>query len=297
MPPTGELLPRFLEFQARHRGLSDGSLRHHRKHLSEFLEFAGTRNKQMTALEVADLDGYAEEVAGRGKGRVYLGQRLSTLRSFLRYLYHEEWLERDLSAFVCGPRVYRDSDLPPHFQWKELEQLVASVKGDEPLALRDRAMLALLTVYGLRSSEVAGIKVDHIDWKHETLRIPVRKTGHPLVLPLLPVVAAILQQYLLKGRSSSGEESFLLTSDGRPIPSGAWVTGRLHVLVSQAGLKGGRGCHAIRRAVGTRLIELGWSVVAVAEILGHRSLSSTQIYLRLSMELLRDVADNYGETL
>jgi site-specific recombinase XerD len=67
--------------------------------------------------------------------------------------------------------------------------------------------------------------------------------------------------------------------------------------VERAGLRGSRGAHAIRRAVGTRLVEQGFGIGAVAQVLGHQRLSSTRVYLRLSMELLRDVAENYGQLL
>ena len=75
------------------------------------------------------------------------------------------------------------------------------------------------------------------------------------------------------------------------------VTERIHVLVAQAELKGGRGVHAIRRAVGTRLVEQGLGLAEVACILGHSSPDSSRVYLRLSLELLRNVAIGYGELL
>ena len=75
------------------------------------------------------------------------------------------------------------------------------------------------------------------------------------------------------------------------------VTERLYVLIRRAGLPGGRSSHSLRRAVGTRLVELGWSLAQVGQVLGHTTQRSTLLYLRLSVDLLRDVANNYGDLL
>jgi site-specific recombinase XerD len=89
----------------------------------------------------------------------------------------------------------------------------------------------------------------------------------------------------------------MLSRNGKPLIRGKEITGRLHKLVAQAGLKGDRGCHALRRAVGTHLVEQGCSLDHVALILGHTRMESAQVYLRLSIESLREVADNFGDML
>jgi site-specific recombinase XerD len=122
--------------------------------------------------------------------------------------------------------------------------------------------------------------------------------GDPLVLPLLPVVEIALYDYITKGRPpGSPFRELMLSKKGQPMKQGQVLTGRLHHLVAQAGLKGGRGCHALRRAVGTHLVEQGCALEHVALILGHKKMGSAKVYLRLSMESLREVAENYGEVL
>jgi len=170
------------------------------------------------------------------------------------------------------------------------------VTGEDPLSLRDLAMLALLCCYGLRSQEVAGLTLDSIDWAHQRLQIPLRKNDRPLLLPLVEAVKIALQRYLKTGRPVTTHRQIFISRWGTPLRS-AEISRRLRALTKRAGLPGERGAHAIRRAVGTRLVEEGWGLAEVAQILGHGSLDSPRVYLRLSTKLLQDVALNYAELL
>jgi site-specific recombinase XerD len=224
--------------------------------------------------------------------------RGTSLRGFFSFLFAEGWLEEDLSAFVETPLIYRDASVPPHFTWKGIELLLASIRGETPLALRDRAMLILLCAYGLRGREVAQLTLEDIDWEHRLLKVR-RKGGKVTTLPLMPVVEGTLSEYLTKSRPADAPyREILLTKYGLPFRQGCQtVRARLQTLVARAGLKRGRGVHAIRRAVGTRLVEQGWGAGAVAKIFDHESPDTVRIYLRLSLESLRDVAENYGNLL
>ncbi len=298
LPPSRELLAAYLSFIVKHRGLSQSAYRQNRKALQEFLDYLENRTISLKGVQVKDLDDFIRKAAALYMSKSYLKTRTTAIRGFFRYLFGEGWLSRDLSRAVESPRIYRDATVPPHFTWEELGQLLASIKGEDPFALRDRAMLGLLCVYGLRSEEVVSLTLDDIDWTHKVLRIQNRKNGSSLALPLLPVVEAVLSQYIRKGRPSHVVfREVLLNRYEQPIKNGNSLSRRLHILTERAGLEGGRGCHAIRRAVGTHLVEQGCGLANVALILGHKSFQSVQVYLRLSRELLRDVADNYGEML
>lgn len=293
-----QLVRDYLAFLMEHRGLGASSHRQNRKALSEFIGFLEATARPLETLSVRDLDQFLLSTAELGLGKVHLGIRVGAVRGFLRYLHGEGWLAEDLAFFVDGPRIYRESKVPAHFTWDELHQLIRSVCGDSPTALRDRSLLVLLCVYGLRSQEVARLAVDDIDWVHGSVQIQDRKMGTPLVLPLVPVVREVLDSYIQRARpADSAHRALLLSVRGKPFGNGLAVTSRLHFLVRQAGLAGGRGAHAVRRAVGTRLVEQGFGLAEVACILGHSSPDSGRVYLRLSVELLRDVAAGYGELL
>jgi site-specific recombinase XerD len=294
----GQLVQAYDSFLVEHRGLGDSSRGQYRKALSEFVSFLESQGRTLAGLLVTDLDQFFLATAALGLSKVHLGLRVYAVRGFLRYLHGEGWLTEDLAPFVDGPRIYREANVPAHFTWEELRQLMESVQGESPTALRDRALLVLLCVYGLRSKEVAHLTLDDIDWTHALLRVPHRKMGTPLVLPLLPEVREVLAHYVRAGRPADAPHRvLLLTQRGKPFRDGWAVTSRIHELVGQAGLTGGRGAHAIRRAVGTRLVERGLGLGEVACILGHSQPDSARVYLRLSLELLRDVAAGYGELL
>lgn len=298
LPPPRELLAAYLLFIVRHRGLSSSTCRGYHKALQEFLDYLQSHAISLAEVQVKNLDDFIRRAAELYMSKGYLNTRTSAIRGFFCYLFGEGWLSRDLSRAVERPRIYRDATVPPHFTCEELSQLLASIKGEDPLALRDRAMLALLCVYGLRSAEIVSLTLDDIDWTHKVLRIQNRKNSSSLALPLLPVMEAVLNHYISEGRPSQVSfRELLLNIHGQPIKHGKSLSTRLHTLVVRAGLKGSRGCHAIRRAVGTHLVEQGCGLADVALILGHMSIRSTSVYLRLSMEFLRDVADNYGEML
>lgn len=297
-PAFKRLVEEFLIFLVHHRGLGGSSHRQNRRALTEFANFLEARQCTLSDLTSAHIDQFLQATTALGLSKSHLSIRVCAARGFLRYLDGEGWLVRDLAAFVEGPRIYREAKLPPHFTWDEVLILIRSIRGYSPAALRDRALLVLLCVYGLRSEEVAQLTLDDIDWTHSVLTIQRRKMNNPLVLPLVPVAAEVLAHYLRSGRPADAPFRVLfLAPRGRPFINGLAVTNRIHTLVAQAGLKGGRGVHAIRRALGTRLVEQGLGLAEVACILGHACPDSGRVYLRLSVEILRDVAGSYGELL
>lgn len=288
----------YLDFIVRHQGLSPVSLRQRRKALHDFSSYLTHHRLTLEHIQVKDLDNFIKTVATFFPSRSYLSTKTSALRGFFRYLFGEGLLSRDLSQYVESPRIYRDATVPPHFTWNEVMHLCKSVNGEDSFTNRDRLMLVFLCVYGLRSGEIVALTLDDIDWTHKLLRVRERKMGNPLVLPLLPIVELALKNYIEKGRPiNSPFREIMLSKNGKPLMQGLVLTGRLHKLVAQIGLKGGRGCHALRRAVGTHLVEQGCSLDHVALILGHKRLGSAKVYLRLSIESLREVADNFGEML
>lgn len=288
----------YLEHLREDRGLSPGTVSRRQAQIRDYLAFLEGRRNSLLEMRLEDVDAYLAGLAGAGKSRSVLQSRAIAVRDFLRFLAAEGAHSQDLSRWVEAPRGYRDATVPPHFTWPEIEQLLTSVEeGQDPLSLRDRAMLALLCSYGLRSQEVAALGLDDIDWPGDRLLIVCRKGTRPLVLPLLEVVRIAVQQYLEKGRPrATPHRQVILSGSGCPMRA-TDIHRRLKVLTRRAGLGDGRGPHAIRRAVGTRLVEQGWGLGEVAQVLGHGSIDSTRVYLRLSLRFLRDVADNYAELI
>jgi integrase len=165
------------------------------------------------------------------------------------------------------------------------------------LGRRDYAMLLLLVTYGLRAREVAALTLDDIDWRHDRLRIPARKAGHSTAYPLSPHVGAALLEYLKAGRPVTRlrQVFFHVTAPCMPVTQGA-VSSRAGHYLRQTGVVGPRlGSHTLRHSCVQRLVEAGWSLKAIGDYVGHASPASTEIYSKVAVETLRDVALGVGE--
>jgi integrase len=170
--------------------------------------------------------------------------------------------------------------------------MLADADTDKPRDIRDRAILMLLAVYGMRSGEVAALRLDQIDWAGHTLRLFRLKRRQPQIYPLVPSVAEGLARYIDTVRPpSSCPEAFLcMQAPRRPLKAGSIyeVANRRFVALGiEAAHRGG---HALRHACATRLLTKGLSLKEIGDHLGHRSTSATSTYAKVNMEALREVA-------
>jgi integrase len=173
-----------------------------------------------------------------------------------------------------------------------VERLFAGLDPNRPADVRDRAILMLFAIYGLRESEVAKLRLDDIDWEHDQLRVPRAKRREPQVYPLLPSVGNALIHYLQSVRRSSSQREVFLTlvSPYRPLSlSGLYdmVSARLKPLNVQSAH---HGPHSLRHACAARLVAEGLSLKEIGDHLGHRSTAATRIYAKVDLPGLREVA-------
>jgi integrase len=176
--------------------------------------------------------------------------------------------------------------------WADVQKLFAALDPSRSTDVRDRAILMLFAIYGLRESEVAMLLLNDIDWEHDQLRVPRAKRREAQVYPLLPSVGNALIHYLQSVRRlSSHRELFLtLVSPYRPLSrSGLYdmVSARLKSLNVQCVH---RGPHTLRHACATRLVAEGLSLKEIGDHLGHRRPSSTRVYAKVDLGGLREVA-------
>jgi integrase len=106
-----------------------------------------------------------------------------TLRAFFRYAQTRGWCPSGLAEAIKGPRVFAQASLPRGPSWQDVKRLLASVEGDRPCQIRDRAVLPLLAVYGLRSGEVGRLRLEDFDWEREVLRVTRSKSQRPQAYP------------------------------------------------------------------------------------------------------------------
>ena len=269
---TADAIDRFLQ----HGGLSEATQRAYRADLGAFADWLDSRGLDLDAVDARVLSDYVGEL-GRGRARLApasISRRLAAIRSCLR--------------FSLGPASVPDAALSPGRPRRlpdapkaaEIEALLELADGDSPLALRNRALLELLYSCGLRSAEVVGLDLADVDFERETVH--VRGKGRKeRVVPLGEEAAHHVARYLRDGRpelARGAVDALLLSARGRRLD-----TSTVRRLL--------RHPHRLRHAFATHLLEGGADLRVIQELLGHSSLSTTQIYSHVDARRLRRVYD------
>lgn len=289
----------FFEALREERGLRPATVRLYRDHLRRFEQFLAQEGlSEVDALQPAHLDRFIVAVRS-DLCLASLPALCSALRLLLRWLYREQRISRDLSDSVEAPSAYRLATLPRSISWAEVERTLAAVDRQTPIGRRDYAMLVLIVVYGLRAREVAALTLDDLDWKGERLHVGSRKAGHSTTYPLSPLAAEALIAYLREGRPSSNERRIFLQARPPRGPVNYVIVGRrVSHYLGKAGVVVRRaGSHTLRHSCAQRLVDADFSLKAIGDYLGHRSPVSTEVYTKVAVETLRQVALGEGEVV
>lgn len=295
--PFEQQAPRFFLYLSEEKGLRPRSIRMYRIHLGQFADYLIRIGiNDLTQLSPTVLSGFIAEYGARVAWTT-LRNACGTLRVFLRYLHREGVLARDLSALVEFPRRYRDAGIPRAISWEQVEQVLNSVDTRSACGKRDYALLLLLATYGLRACEVATLTLDDLDWHNERLTIRDRKAGNTTTYPLSAVVGNALVDYLQNGRPATTYREVFIRALAPWVPiSSAAVTCRAAHFIRQAGINVPRpGAHVLRHSCVQHLLNAHVSVKDIADYVGHRDMASTQIYGKIAIEQLREVALGDGE--
>jgi site-specific recombinase XerD len=290
---------RFFDYLTEERGLRPASVLRYKHHLGPFeayLDRIGCGD--VAAISPPILGGFVVEIASH-LCPTSVRDRCGSLRVFLRYLHRERLIAKDLSACVEKSRSYRLSTLPRSIGWDDVKRMLEAVDRRTVVGKRDYAILVLLVTYGLRGREVAAITLDDIDWKHDRLRVPERKAGHSTGYPLSATVGAALLDYLQHGRPKTTDRCVFLRAlaPHGPITTSA-VSGRASYYLHRAGIKVPRaGSHTLRHTCVQRLVDADFPFKVIGDYVGHRAPESTQIYTKVAVDALREVALGDGEKI
>jgi integrase/recombinase XerD len=292
--PSERLIHGYRDHLERIRGLAASTVGRHARLASDFLHFLRYDDKldRLSQLRAIDLEAFVTEAGGR-VGRITMQKVVAVLRSFLRFLSISGETTAGLDRQIETPRHRRGERLVRALPWDDVLSLLYTIDRSTVKGCRDHAMLLLIATYGLRVSEVASLSLDDIQWRARVIRVPRPKIGAPLALPLTDEVATALVAYLQR-RSGEGDERrlFLRVRAPRgPVQSTA-VCDAFDVWAARAGvhLPGLGGPHCLRHALAMHLLRQGTPLKTIGDLLGHRSVESTGIYLRLQIEDLRGVA-------
>jgi integrase/recombinase XerD len=296
--PFVDVAPTFFEFLVSERGLRPMSVLHYRHHLDRFESYLGRVGvERLEELSPPLLSAFIAERSGSGLAKTSVRDCCGVLRVFLRYAHCEGLLRTDLSKTVEWPQVYRLSDIPRSISWNDVGKVIGGVDRRTPSGRRDYAILLLLVTYGLRGREVSALTLDDIDWKRERLAIPERKAGHSTAFPLSKSVGEAIVDYLQNGRPKTADRHvfFRALAPFRPIGTAAVSSCARHYLL-RAGIEVPRpGSHTLRHTAVQRLVDADFALKTIGDFVGHRSAASTQIYAKVAVEPLRQVALGDGE--
>ena len=296
--PFLDVAPGFFDYLIHERGLRPASVLGYRFHLDRFeayLRRIGVGS--VRELSPAILSGFVVDRAATGLSKSTVRDSAGVLRVFLRYAHREGILGSDLSDAVGWPQVYRLSNIPRSISWDDVNRVLAGVDRRTQAGRRDYAMLLLLVTYGLRAREIAALTLDDIDWKRERLAIPERKAGHSTAFPLSVVVGEALVDYLQHGRPATTDRRvfFRAVAPCEPIGTAA-VSSRARHYLLKAGVDVPRpGSHTLRHSAVQRLVDANFDLKTIGDFIGHRSPRSTEVYAKVAVEALREVALGDGE--
>jgi integrase/recombinase XerD len=298
--PFVDVVPGFFDYLVDERGLRPPSLQGYRHHLDRFEAYLRRIGvESITQLSPAILSAFIVERAAVGLAKSTVRGSAGALRVFLRYAHREGVLAQDLSATVEWPQIYRLSSIPRSISWDDVNRVLGAVDRRTPVGRRDYAVLLLLVTYGLRAREIAALTLDDIDWKRERLAIPERKAGNSTAFPLSAVVGTAVVDYLQHGRPQTTDRRlfFRAVAPREPIGAAA-VSSRARHYLLKAGVDVPRlGSHTLRHSAVQRLVDADFDLKAIGDFIGHRSAKSTEVYAKVAVEALREVALGDGEAV
>lgn len=292
------------------RGFARSTCTYHRRTVAEFLTHWGYEKAptRLAALTNRDLETFLCAVGPR-QTRASLQHVVSHVRAFLRFLASTDESPAGLDAQIDTPRVYRGEQLPRALPWDTVQGLLKAIDRTTAMGRRDYAMFLLIATYGLRAGEVVTLTLDDVEWRATRLRIPQRKTRGAVWLPLTDDVGTALLDYLRHGRPALAVRRQRVPFRGGPPPTyrelflrhrtpvgvlkPTAVTEAFQAWSKRSGLPiTFQGAHCLRHAYAVYLLRSGIALKTIGDLLGHRTLESTCVYLRLAVEDLRDVALN-----
>ncbi len=296
--PFERQAPGFLTYLVEEKGLRPSSMLHYRYHLHQFAAYLRRIGvNDLATLSPTVLSGFIAEYAPPRIAWTTMRNACGTLRVFLRYLHREGVTTKDLSTLIEFPQSYRHAGLPRSISWEQVEQVLASIDRRSATGKRDYAMMMLLATYGLRACEVAALTLDDVDWRNERLKIRDRKAGNTTTYPLSAVVGTAIIDYLKNARPTTAYREVFMRTVAPLVPIGhAAVVSRAGYFIRKANIRVPRpGSHVLRHSCVQRLLNAHFSLKHIGDYVGHRSASSTQIYGKIAVEQLREVALGDGE--
>jgi site-specific recombinase XerD len=269
------------------RGAAASTRRAYGTDLRQLAWWASARGLEPDGISYRQLRGYAAELSERGAAKATVARKLAAVRSLYDHLVTVGAAPQNPAELLPSPK--RDSRLPRTLSREEIAKLLDRIPTATPLEMRDRAMLELAYSSGLRCEEIVTLDRDAVDFDSEVLRV-TGKGGKTRLVPIGEPAQRAVERYLARARPelAAGRDAaaLFLSRRGRRL-SASDVRRRLARWVREAAIAGGVSPHSLRHSFATHLLEGGADLRSIQELLGHSSVSTTQIYTKVEPTRLR----------
>jgi site-specific recombinase XerD len=294
--PDAPLLSSFSNYLSRVRGLEpksrDGVLLGARRFLHWFrYHHPGQDLEALTAQHVLAAVEYRVSLSATSGTRT---AAISHIRTFLRFLHWAWHHQQDLAPVVPRTPHWRLAHLPPRLSWDDVRRAIDAIGMLTPIDLRDRAILLLLATTGIRNGELRALQLRDIDWRAGEVFVRRTKGKRDRVAPLLEETGAALADYILRARPKV-DSAYLFLSFTPPVGPLKYATPVSRIVrkrLRRGGMELGRivGAHLLRHSLATQLVERRRPINEVADLLGHRSINTTALYVKVATSQLAEVA-------
>jgi len=272
----------------RARGAAERTRRAYAVDLNGFVEWIEPQGRGPGEVRHRDVRRFAAGLSSAGAAPATVARKLAAVRGLYGFLVRTERVGQNPAELVSSPK--RAEKLPDVLTVEQMRSLLERIPAHTPLELRDRAMLELAYSCGLRCEEIVNLDQGAIDFESEQLRV-LGKGGKERILPVGEPAQQALRRYLERGRHALAtdprEPALFLSKSGRRL-SNSDITRRLGLWTREAAMAAGVSPHSLRHSFATHLLEGGADLRTIQELLGHASISTTQVYTRVDAARLRD---------
>ena len=280
-----EHINRFIRYLEVERGVSAHTVRAYRKDLEEFSAYAASKPENT---DLIDIRGFIAAQINKGLNKITVSRRLSSIRSFFKYLHREGYITANPAKLVSNPKIPKM--LPRFLSVDDVFSLIERPEGIGFMTVRDRAILELLYSSGLRVSELSGLNVDDLNIRESLVKVR-GKGKKERIVPVGSKAINAVKSYLVERilRRSRDKALFLNRLGTRLTDRGVR---RIVVKYAKASAMIGHvGPHVLRHSFASHLLQGGADLRVIQELLGHASLSTTQKYTHLDITHLMDIYD------
>jgi site-specific recombinase XerD len=270
------------------RGAAERTRRAYGADMGELATWAAAQGIEPAGLTYRQLRGYAARLSDRGAAARTLARKLASSRAFFRSMVEHGDMAANPADLLPAPK--KPQTLPRTLKPADVASLLDRIPATTPLELRDRALFELAYSCGLRAEELVNLDTGSVEFDGEQVRVE-GKGGKTRFVPAGEPALAALGSYLERGRpalasAAGGDGALFLSKSGRRL-STSDVRRRLRVWARHAATQGAVHPHALRHSFATHLLEGGADLRAIQELLGHASISTTQVYTRVESARLR----------